>query len=477
MANLAVADSTPPARYLDEKQPGFGRTGFSLIGAMFTMQNSESKPDPGLMERIRRASGSRASLSVLMCIHIIISCVSLALVARWQTYMLYDDTRLWSAIAVVLAFSSVSLLFIRARFSFGYFVGFGLFTIVLGFLWLNTFSKFNYDHRLAGISAAASALLCLLPALLVNGPVKQRYVLSPRALQYVLYSILVLAIGTIVAASFYNFKLVSIRQIYDFRSELNFPAPIRYLTGMVSTVLLPFACACFLALKRRWWAAVPLLLMLLFYPVTLSKFALFSTAWMIALLVLSRLLEPRAVTILLVLLPMLIGVILVGKFLNDYSLYYFNIVNIRMMATPSSAMDIYNDFFASHPQTWFCQISFLKPLMSCPYQEQLSVVMQSTYGLGNLNASLFATEGIASVGLYLAPLTALACGLVIALGNRVSAGLPPGFVLISSALLPQTFVNAPLSTTLLTHGAGLLFLLWYIMPRPLFDRVNNPASS
>ena len=429
------------------------------------------------MERIRRASGSRASLSVLMCIHIIISCVSLALVARWQTYMLYDDTRLWSAIAVVLAFSSVSLLFIRARFSFGYFVGFGLFTIVLGFLWLNTFSKFNYDHRLAGISAAASALLCLLPALLVNGPVKQRYVLSPRALQYVLYSILVLAIGTIVAASFYNFKLVSIRQIYDFRSELNFPAPIRYLTGMVSTVLLPFACACFLALKRRWWAAVPLLLMLLFYPVTLSKFALFSTAWMIALLVLSRLLEPRAVTILLVLLPMLLGVILVGKFLNDYSLYYFNIVNIRMMATPSSAMDIYNDFFASHPQTWFCQISFLKPLMSCPYQEQLSVVMQSTYGLGNLNASLFATEGIASVGLYLAPLTALACGLVIALGNRVSAGLPPGFVLISSALLPQTFVNAPLSTTLLTHGAGLLFLLWYIMPRPLFDRVNNPASS
>ena len=139
-------------------------------------------------------------------------------------------------------------------------------------------------------------------------------------------------------------------------------------------------------------------------------------------------------------------------------------------------MDIYNDFFSSHPLTWFCQISFLKPLMSCPYQEQLSLVMEKTYQLGNINASLFATEGVASVGLYLAPLVALACGLVIALGNRVSAGLPPEFVLISAALLPQTFLNVPFTTALLTHGAGLLFLLWYIMPRTMFDRRDRSCG-
>jgi len=163
--------------------------------------------------------------------------------------------------------------------------------------------------------------------------------------------------------------------------------------------------------------------------------------------------------------------------LNNYPLRYFDIVNIRMMATPSSAMDIYNDFFASHPLTWFCQISFLKPLMSCPYQEQLSLVMEKTYQFGNINASLFATEGVASVGLYLAPLAALICGLVIALGNRASAGLPPEFVLISAALLPQTFLNVPFTTALLTHGTGVLFLLWYITPRTMFDREIEPAAS
>jgi hypothetical protein len=444
---------------------------------MSMMHSSVSKRASAIMERIRLVSDSRIGLCALACLHIIICCTSLVQVAYWQSYMLYDAARLTYAIAAVLALSTVSLLFIFARFSFGYFIGFNLFTMVLGFIWLNTFSKFNYDHRLAGLSAAASAVLFLLPALFVNAPVKQTFELSPRALQYLLKFILVLALATIVAASFYNFRLVSIRQIYDFRNELYFPAPIRYLTGILSTVLLPFACACYLALNRRWWAAISLLLMLLFYPITLSKFALFSTAWMIVLLMLSRIFEARAATILSAFLPMFLGVILVAWFLNDYTLYYFGIVNIRMMATPSSAMDIYNDFFASRPLTWFCQISFLKPLMSCPYQEQLSLVMNNTYRLGNVNASLFATEGIASVGLYLAPLVALACGFVIALGNRVSAGLPPGFVLISAALLPQTFLNVPFTTALLTHGTGFLFLLWYIMPRTMFDRKIEAAAS
>jgi hypothetical protein len=147
----------------------------------------------------------------------------------------------------------------------------------------------------------------------------------------------------------------------------------------------------------------------------------------------------------------------------------FNIINIRMIATPSSALDIYNHFFASHPLTWFCQISVLKPLMQCPYQEPLAVVMQNTYGLGNLNASLFATEGVASVGLYLAPLAALAAGLVLALGNRASAGLPPRFVLMSAGVLPHILLNVPLSVAMLTHGTAILFLLWYVMPRSLFE--------
>ena len=106
--------------------------------------------------------------------------------------------------------------------------------------------------------------------------------------------------------------------------------------------------------------------------------------------------------------------------------------------------------------------------MACPYRDQLSLVMAEAYKLGSFNASLFATEGIASVGSLFAPVTAFACGLVIALGNRLWAGLPAGFVLVSGTVLPQAFLNVPLSVALLTHGTALLFLLWYITPRTIF---------
>ncbi|MEA2819119.1 MAG: hypothetical protein QOJ86_1123, partial [Bradyrhizobium sp.] len=106
---------------------------------------------------------------------------------------------------------------------------------------------------------------------------------------------------------------------------------------------------------------------------------------------------------------------------------------------------------------------------SCPYQDQISIVMERAYKLGNFNASLFATEGIASVGLWLAPVAVFGCGLVIALGNRLSAGLPPGFVLASGAVFPQVLLNVPLSVALVTHGAAILFLLWYITPRTMFE--------
>jgi hypothetical protein len=109
-------------------------------------------------------------------------------------------------------------------------------------------------------------------------------------------------------------------------------------------------------------------------------------------------------------------------------------------------------------------------MINCPYSDQLSIVMLHAYPFGGtFNASLFATEGIASVGALFAPISVFVCGLVIALGNRLSADLPPSFLLVSGAVLPQVFLNVAFSTALLTHGAAFLFLLWYITPRSLFE--------
>jgi hypothetical protein len=426
----------------------------------------------GLIEGGRLRLRPNRKLLALVAFHSVICCVSLALVSDYQAYIPYDPDRVLFAAVLAAAFSSISMFFVLARASFGYFVGFYLYAMILGFLWIDVFTKYQYEHRLAGFSAVASLLLFLMPALLIRAPVKRVYELTPTALERLLKFALMLAAATIAVASSYNFRLISLAHIYDFRSEIEFPTVVRYLVSTTSDALLPFAFAGFLTLNRRRWATATLLLMLFYYPITLSKFAFFAPAWIIALLAASKVFETRATVILSLLVPMLAGILLIltvtpTKY-TGYAYDYFNLVNIRMMATPSSAMDIYNDFFSHHPLTHFCQISFLTSLTDCPYQDQLSVVMQNAYGFGNLNASLFATEGVASVGLVFAPLSALACGFVIALGNRVSAGLPSRFVLLSGALLPQALLNVPLTTGLLTHGGAALFLLWYIMPRAIF---------
>ncbi len=427
----------------------------------------------------------RLGLAFLICLHIVTCCASLVYIANFEApkifvpaafHVFYDPARWYVAAIVVAAFALVSSTFIISRFSFGYFVGFYLYAMLLGYLWVNSFSDFQYDHRLAGLSAAASAVAFLLPALFISSPVRQIFTMTPRSFERLLTGILILGVAAIAIGASYNFRLVSLDKMYEYRAKIDSPTMVNYLVTMVSSALLPFAFAGFVASRAQWRAAAVLAVLLLFYPITLNKLTLFAPLWLVFLLILSRFFEARLTVILSLLAPTLAGLVLITVFGLRASPYFYT-VNLRMIAIPSIAMDVYNDFFSSHDLTHFCQISFLKPIMHCPYQDPLSVVMERPYKLGFFNASLFATEGIASVGVLFAPIAAFACGLVIALGNRLSAGLPAEFILLSGAVLPQVLLNVPLTTVLLTHGAGILFLLWYVTPRLLFEQTSAARTA
>ena len=432
----------------------------------------------------RGQNGERFRLALLICSHIAICCLSLMYLADNDPpvafnpvafHLFFDVSRLHIALAAVGAFTLFSAFFLFVRFSFAYFVGFYFYSMILGYLWLNSFSDFNYDHRLAGLSAAVSGIAFLVSALFVAPRIPRTYELSEHGFDRLLIFILVLAAGTVATGAMYNFRLVALTKIYDFRNLLESPKLLNYLTGMVLSALLPFAFAGFVVRKAHWKAGAALFLLLLFYPVTLSKFPLFAPAWIAALLLLSTIFLARTVVVLSLLLPVLAGVVLHVLFPWSTALY-FSTVNLRLMAIPSNAMDIYNDYFSRHDLTWFCQIPAIKRMISCPYQEPLWIIMERTYKLGNLNASLFATEGIASVGLLWAPLSAFGCGLIIAFGSRMADGLPHRFVLLSAAALPLVLLNVPLSIVLVTHGAAILFLLWYVTPRSIFGQ-DSPAST
>ncbi|MEH2532788.1 hypothetical protein V1277_000828 [Bradyrhizobium sp. AZCC 1588] len=429
--------------------------------------------------------GKRQGLILLNWILIAVSCISLVYTAHYYSeyYISFHPSRLPNAIVLIAAFALISVLFAFAGNSFGYIVGFYSYTMLTGYLWLNSFSELVYNHRLAGLSAAASAIAFLLPALFISSPIRQIYTLSQSGLDRLLTLILSLSFATILIGASYSFKFVTIENIYNYRSELGFPVILNYVIGITSNALLPFAFACFVGRGNIWRAGAALFLLLMFYPITLSKLALFTPFWLVAMLALSRYFNFKLAVTLSLLVPISVGLLLIILFqqgMLPYSLAipYFGLVNFRMIAIPSLAMDYYNGFFFTHPVTNFCQVFLLKPFVACPYQEQLANVIYNAFGIGGqFNASLFATEGIASVGAFFAPVTALVSGLVIALGNRVSAGLPPRFILISGAVIVQALLNVPLTTVLLTHGCSILFLLWYITPRDSFGLAANEPKS
>src|SRR5215207_3611091 len=102
------------------------------------------------MADTRRPIRERLGLAFLLYLHVVICCASLICIARIypEYHIFFHPADLVRAIAVIATFSAVAVLFVFAEFSFGYCIGYYFYTMVVGYLWLNHFSEFSYNHRL-----------------------------------------------------------------------------------------------------------------------------------------------------------------------------------------------------------------------------------------------------------------------------------------------------------------------------------------
>ena len=414
---------------------------------------------------------------ILLLAYIAVSCTSFYFVQERYSYLGFfaepDRIDLMAAIINVLPLISLFGVFLFARFSFGYCLSFYFFTILLGYCWIAPSSIYGYDSHLATLSILASAVTFAVPAVFLVPDRPKFPEISPAYFERCLIAILIISAAVLVAGASYDFKLAKLSEIYLYRDQIDFPRPLGYAIGITTGALLPFAFTCFVFLRRWAHVAVTTALMFAAFPITLAKLSLLAPIWLTFLLLLSRRAGPREATILSLLVPMLVGLIAYalkrsGLVPNDL---LFGTINFRMIAVPAMTIDIYSDFFSRHVVTHFCQISMLKQLVShCAYAEPLALVMAKSYNFGVLNAPLFATEGIASVGPVAAPFIAMICGFILALANGASARLPWRFVLVSSGVVVPAFLNVPMTTMLLSNGAATLCLLWLLTPRSLFAK-------
>lgn len=406
----------------------------------------------------------------LLVVLVLMTCLSMTVVLHSSTP---GHPGFWHAVAVTIALCAFVPLFAKARFSFGYFAGISFYSMIIGFFWASYFTDGTYDHVVARWSAVASLLLFLLPALFQTRPLPRALMLSQQAMNRLMVVLLALSAGVLAIGATYGFALVGLSDSEQLRSTFARPTVLNYLMGWSIGAVLPFAFAYFAWHRRYALAAAAVLLIWCSYPVMLNKSVVFGGFWLPYLFVLFRLFEPKRATVYSLLILMLPGI--VAYYLIDYGWispdgtlghalrFFYGNVNIRLFGYPTLAMNYYSDFFAHHPLTHFCQIGIIRAVYGCPYPFQLGAAMAEAYHMGSMNGSLFATEGIASVGPIWAPVSALVCGLIVSLGNSASARLPAPIMATSAGFaVQQALLNAPLSVCLLSNGLLVLWLLWAI---------------
>ncbi|QFI75618.1 hypothetical protein [Bradyrhizobium betae] len=164
----------------------------------------------------------------LLAVHAICCCISFVIVLQLYGYLhlfTWSSSRIYEAALLSLAIAPFAIAMIFAKFSFGYLLSFYLYTVALGYFWLTPFSQLDYDHRFPVISVIASTAAFLAPMLFLKWPIKTKPASSIRSLRWLIAAIIVAALAIIATGFLYNFKLIWLSDIYQFRDELKFPPP------------------------------------------------------------------------------------------------------------------------------------------------------------------------------------------------------------------------------------------------------------
>lgn len=143
-------------------------------------------------------------------------------------------------------------------------------------------------------------------------------------------------------------------------------------------------------------------------------------------------------------------------------------VILRVFAIPGMLMVAYDNFFRTHPFTYFSHISVVAPFVQYPYQHSIGIELGIATARTtdyNMNASFWATDGIAACGLWGVIIISCIVAFVFYLIDCVSAR---HWIVYSVLMLSQyaiVLANISFFTSVVTGGLWLFFLIFYISPR------------
>jgi hypothetical protein len=270
--------------------------------------------------------------------------------------------------------------------------------------------------------------------------------------------------------------LVDLSEVYALRTEANdeLAQTGSKFGGYAFTWLNAFMLPIFYSVgwwTRRWWVcALVVIAYLLLYSVWGAKASLFAPVALAGLSLVLRASPAHAATRLVIAFALLLASPLIISWDGDIAslVHHWLIYLINMRVFSSSALLItqYQSYFEMHPLTYGSHITGVNMFVSYPYADEIPRTI-GLYYYGTpmtANVSFWAQDGIAAFGMPGILVISVVCAFVFWLIDSASAHIDRRIVVLSLAFMVTHLVDTSLFTTLITGGALLLAVAFWLMP-------------
>ncbi|MGO9934861.1 MAG: hypothetical protein ACLPV8_24025 [Steroidobacteraceae bacterium] len=304
---------------------------------------------------------------------------------------------------------------------------------------------------------------------------------SERKFTAVLAMICVLVgVGLLYVLATNHFAIVSLSQAHEERGNATVAGLAGYLVaGYVSSyggLMVAMAL-----MYRKYWA-IPLAFAgyVICYGTLEFRNAALMPAWVAYIYFAHKwyFRDSVAKLLLTIMAPFLLGTVtiaLLGEVDKNSFIYdAFTLTNYRLFAVPAVAFNVYYNFFATHPFTYWSHINIIGSFVSSPYGQPLGAVMEDAYRRGSYNASFLETDGLAAAGVAVLPFTCMVFGLILLGINTCMRGLNVTILALLMAGSSIALIDTGLGPGLLSNGLAVLALFMLLVPRGIFWNLRSP---
>jgi hypothetical protein len=273
-----------------------------------------------------------------------------------------------------------------------------------------------------------------------------------------------------------NARFVDLSEVYALRTEVSdeliqtgssFGA---YAFSWLNAFMLPIFYSVGWATRRWWLCALVFGAYVLLYAVWGGKASLFAPVALVGVSLVLRASPAHAATRLAIAFTVLIASPLlvfengdISRLIHGWLIY---LINLRVFTSSALLITQYQSFFELHPLTYGSHINGINLFVTYPYPDDIPRTI-GVYFYGKpmtANVNFWAQDGIAAFGLPGILAISVIGAFVFWLIDSATAHIDRRIAVLSLAFLATHFTDTSLFTTLVTGGALLLAVAFWLMP-------------